>query len=124
MTVTGPRLHLRLLFRLLGVVSILLGAIIPTASTFAQTTAPFVPAMPTISGYLSQQLATAQEPIPFLIILRDQVDAAQFVATATVHAASRVDRASMIYHELTTQALASQAPLRAWLTEQGISYRA
>ena len=124
MTVTGPRLHLRLLFRLLGVVSILLGAIIPTASTFAQTTAPFVPATPTISGYLSQQLATAQEPIPFLIILRDQVDAAQFVATATVHAASRVDRASMIYHELTTQALASQAALRAWLAEQGISYRA
>lgn len=77
-----------------------------------------------ISNYLYSELTTAAQPVSFLIMLRDQVDAAQVVASQSLRAANREAKAAALYNTLTAQAALSQAPLRAWLDAQGISYRA
>lgn len=77
-----------------------------------------------VSAYLQSQLRTAQGPISFLIILRDQVDARASVTRANLRHGNRQAKAALLYQELTTTAQRSQAPLRAWLEEQGIPYRA
>ncbi len=90
----------------------------------AQEKTPFANHGALVSESLAQQLTKSSEPVSFLIILRDQVDAASFVAEPTVRAASRNVRATALYHELTARASQSQAPLRAWLDAQGVSYHA
>jgi len=77
-----------------------------------------------VSPQLRQALEAAQGPISFLVILRDQVDPQRFLAQQELQAASRTVRAAALYNELTTVARRSQTPLRNWLEEQGIPYRA
>lgn len=77
-----------------------------------------------MSTHLYQELTVAEEPVSFLVVLQDQVDAAQVLATPALRAASRETRATSLYRELTTRARVSQAPLRAWLEQAGIPYRA
>ncbi len=93
-------------------------------SAMAQEKTPFANHGALVSDALAQQLTKSREPVSFLIILRDQVDSASFVAEPTVRAASRNARATALYQELTARAFQSQAPLRAWLDEQGIPYHA
>jgi subtilisin family serine protease len=87
----------------------------------------------TVSSFLNAQLATGSNDVPILILLKVQPDLAllksQAVSVASTNAALSpyqlsVARRTYLYHALTTQALQSQASLRAWLTSQGISYRA
>lgn len=77
-----------------------------------------------VSDYLQGQLRTAQGPVSFLIVLREQVDANAALARAQLRNGSRTAKAALIYHELTATAQRTQAPLRAWLEAQGIPYRA
>lgn len=78
-----------------------------------------------IAPALAADFAEAKpgEAVSFLVILRDQVDAANFVAAADLSAASRTQKAAALYAQLTATARTSQAPLRAWLDQQGIPYR-
>ncbi|MCX6044082.1 MAG: S8 family serine peptidase [Chloroflexi bacterium] len=78
----------------------------------------------TVSDYLQTQLASAQAPVSFLVVLRDQVNADQVLASAGVRAATRQAKANLLYAELTATAQRTQAPLRAWLDAQGIAYQA
>lgn len=77
-----------------------------------------------VSDYLQGQLRTAQGPVSFLIVLREQVDASAALARANLRHGKRQAKAALLYHELTTTAQRTQAPLRAWLEAQGIPYRA
>ncbi|CAN5394720.1 hypothetical protein BH10CHL1_BH10CHL1_12700 [soil metagenome] len=77
----------------------------------------------TVSDYLQAQLATAQAPISFLVVLQDQVNAQRVLARAGVTAATRQAKADLLYAELTATAQRTQAPLRAWLDAQGIAYQ-
>lgn len=112
------------LLRLLIFVSVLASTMLLPRPAMAEDEPPITAAAAAVSDHLAQELASAQEPVSFLIILRDQVDAARFVSEATIQAASRESRATALYQELTARARANQAPLRAWLTSQGIAYRA
>ena len=77
-----------------------------------------------IHPQLAQELSAADGPVSFLIILDEQVDiASESAQSGLINAASRTDQRQAIYERLTQQALASQAPLRAWLDEQGVDYR-
>ncbi len=81
-----------------------------------------------ISPALESQLAATEDPVSFLAILEDQVDA-QAVASSAIFTsqageAARTRRAETLYRTLTETALRSQAPLRAWLEERGAPYRA
>lgn len=77
-----------------------------------------------VSDYLQSQLRTTQGPVSFLIVLRDQVDARATLARANLRNGNRQAKAALLYRELTATAQRTQAPLRAWLVEQGIPYRA
>ncbi|MCE7987765.1 MAG: hypothetical protein DYG89_41910 [Caldilinea sp. CFX5] len=77
-----------------------------------------------VSDYLQNQLRTSQEPVSLLIVLREQLDSTAALGRANIRNANRQERAAFLYRELTTIAQRTQAPLRAWLTEQGIPYRA
>lgn len=77
-----------------------------------------------ISEALQTKLANSQDAVSFLVILRDQVDASAMVSSNQLQAASRTTKAERIYHELTTTARRSQAPLRALLDARGVNYRA
>ena len=77
-----------------------------------------------IHPQLAQQLSVAEGPVSFLIILDEQVDVAgESAQSGLINAASRTDQRQAIYERLTQQAPTSQAPLRAWLDEQGVAYR-
>lgn len=76
-----------------------------------------------VSDYLQNELRTSQGPVSLLIILREQVDAAAALSRADLRSAPQQTRAAFLYHELTAVAQRTQAPLRAWLAEQGIPYR-
>lgn len=91
---------------------------------WAQEDDPLINNRVLVSAHLRQELAAAQGPISFLVILRDQVEPERFLAQQELQAASTTARAAALYNELTTVAQRSQAPLRAWLDEQGIPYRA
>ncbi len=85
----------------------------------------------TVSPELIAQLAASAEPVEFLIVLRAQPDPATLAAVAqgaavtAPHdaAARRTATLAAVYAELTAQALATQAGLRAWLESQEIAYR-
>lgn len=83
-------------------------------------------ALAAISPHLESQLAAGNEPVSFLVVLDDQVDAKAALQAAEFAAAEPLDRtarATELYHTLTRRALASQAPLRAWLDAHGVAYR-
>ncbi len=87
----------------------------------AQAPLPILPAGAQQAG-MSERLAAALDaargPVDFLVILKDQPDAQALVAAAAPQA-----RGAQLYAALTARAEASQAPLRAWLDAQGVSYR-
>ena len=56
--------------------------------------------------------------------MRDQVDARAAVTRANLRNGNRQAKAALLYRELTAIAQRTQAPLRAWLTDQGIPYNA
>ena len=88
----------------------------------AQAPLPILPAaaqQAAMSERLAATLDSARGPVDFLVILKDQPDAQALVADAAPQA-----RGAQLYAALTAQAEASQAPLRAWLEERGVPYRA
>lgn len=95
-----------------------------TPPLLAQAGEPRVGQAVQVSDYLQKQLRTTPGPVSFLIILRDQVDAKATVARAQLRNGDRTAKATLLYQELTATAQRTQAPLRAWLTAQGIAYRA
>lgn len=95
-----------------------------TPPLFAQTVVPSASQSVEVSDYLQTQLRTAQGPVSFLIVLRDQVDVNATLTRAQLRNGSRTAKAALIYRELTTTAQRTQAPLRSWLEAQGIPYQA
>ncbi|MFN8491687.1 MAG: S8 family serine peptidase [Caldilineaceae bacterium] len=100
---------------------LVLVALLPP-SLSAQDNPPTVHAA-AISDYLQAQLASAQGPVSFLVILQEQVDANAVLKGAALSAASQQSKAGALYAALTATALRTQAPLRAWLDAQGIPYQ-
>ena len=76
-----------------------------------------------ISPFLETQLSAGSEPVSFLVVLREQVDAQPLLDAAFTEPFDRTARATELYHTLTSRAQQSQAPLRAWLDANGIPYR-
>ena len=71
-------------------------------------------ALAAISPHLESELAAAGEPVSFLVVLGEQVDAQAALEAADFAAAEPLDRtarATALYRTLTRRALASQAPL-------------
>ncbi|MCB9139005.1 MAG: S8 family serine peptidase [Caldilineaceae bacterium] len=81
------------------------------------------PAAP-ISPTLQRQLEETEEPVSFLVVLRDQVDAEEALAKAGLTAADRLTRGEYLYDTLTARAQADQAELRALLDRRQTPYRA
>lgn len=109
-----------------------LTALLPSTAVFAGdepsngTETPVVAeqvSLADISDYLAEELASSSEPVSFLVVLDDQVDASALVLAADGAELDRTAKASLLYRTLTEHASASQAPLRAWLEERNISYR-
>jgi len=97
--------------------------LLPTYA-FAQTVEPNAVQLATISAPLQAQLTTTNGPISFLVLLREQVDAAAVVQSAGTTASDRHTKAAALYAQLTATAQRTQAPVRAWLDAQAIPYRA
>ena len=76
-----------------------------------------------IQPRLAQELATAQEPVSFLVILADQPDPAAYLASAGLSRANKEVRGRALYRYLTRYALTRQRSLRAWLVGRGVSFR-
>ena len=112
--------HARRLWPILGVLLLLC---LPLTA-WAQEDDPLINNRVLVSAHLRDEFATAQGPVSFLIVLRDQVDPQAFLAQNALVAASRNARAAALYDEMTGVAQRTQAPLRAWLDAQGIPYRA
>lgn len=77
----------------------------------------------TMSDALQREFAATDEPITFLVILREQLDANQVLAAADVQAAERTVRAATLYAALTEHAAQTQQGLTLWLDQQGVAYR-
>ncbi len=94
-----------------------------------QDVEPSSAAQAKISRALQAELAEATGPVDFLVILQAQPDAAALVAPAGAPEddaspeARRVAKLTQVYKTLTSQAIQSQAGLRAWLDAQGVDYR-
>lgn len=76
-----------------------------------------------MSDALQRQFAATNEPVTFLVILKEQLDANQVLAAADVQAAERSVRAATLYSALTEHAAQTQQDLRTWLDQQGVAYR-
>ncbi len=98
--------------------------LISAPNLLAQTAEPQAAQQAQVSDYLQEQLRTSDGPVSMLVVLRDQVEASQILASANLRSANRQTKATRLYQELTTTAQRSQAALRAWLDAQGIAYRA
>lgn len=103
----------------------------PTAAQQDNPTPAGTDSTAVISDRLAAALARAQEPISFLVVLKEQVDAGAVAAQAAAAPVSSADAAldmaavrSALYARLTQHAITSQAPLRGWLDAHGIPYRA
>lgn len=86
-----------------------------------------------VSPHLAAELAAAQEPVSFLVMLKEQPDygelsvaarAAAGAATTEQGPAQPEARGRYLYETLTRDAAASQAGLRAWLDARDVPYRA
>ncbi|MEZ4673861.1 MAG: S8 family serine peptidase [Caldilineaceae bacterium] len=114
-----PFAGVMLLVALLGICT-LIASPRPVA---AQSIDPSAQSETIVSAALANEFKSAQDPVSFLIILRDQVDLTAFATEPAVRAAGKTTRATLLYQALTAKARETQAPLRAWLTEQGIAFR-
>jgi serine protease AprX len=90
----------------------------------AQAVQPSAATGATVSDALQRSLAASEQPVSFLVIFHEQLDAQAVVAQAGVQAASSLDKAQLLYDALTTVARRTQAPVRAWLDAHDIPYRA
>lgn len=77
-----------------------------------------------IAPRLAQEFAERNGPVSFLVILKEQPDSAGYLARTGLRNAARTARGAALYRYLTDFARTRQAPLRAWLDSQGVSYRA
>ncbi len=102
--------------------ALLIGGGLPPA-VWAQSEQPAAEQLATVSDRLQAQLDATSGPISFLAILREQTNAAAFLSQDQIRAASVTDQRTALYHQLTTTALRSQAPLRLWLDAHGVHYR-
>jgi subtilisin family serine protease len=75
-----------------------------------------------IAQTLATELTAAPSDVSFLVILDDQLAPESVVQSAATEDA--LARRAALYTSLTAQARQTQAPLRAWLEERGIPYRA
>ncbi len=73
-----------------------------------------------ISPQLQTQLARSAGPVTFLVVLEDQLDPQSALRTVRGDATAR---RTALYRALTAHAARTQAPLRAWLDAQGITYQ-
>jgi serine protease AprX len=90
-----------------------------TATGHAQTPPGRAEPAP-ISPHLQTQLARSAGPVTFLVVLEDQLDPQ--AALRSVRGGATARRAAL-YRALTAHAARTQAPLRAWLDAQAISYQ-
>jgi len=95
-----------------------------TSTLLAQEGEPRVGQSAQVSDYLQEQLRTTQGKVSLLVVLREQVEPKAALARANLRSANRATKATFLYKELTTTAQRTQASLRSWLDQQGISYRA
>ncbi len=100
-----------------------LPALLFALPAWAQAGAQQADGLAAISPQLERQLAAAEAPVSFLVILDEQVDARPWLEAAGAASLDRTDRAAALYAALTARAQSSQAPLRAWLDAHGIAYR-
>lgn len=77
-----------------------------------------------IAPVLEEQLAESSEPVSFLVVLAEQPDPEGYLSRQGLRAANRTVKAEALYRYLSGFARSRQAPLRAWLDKQGITYRA
>jgi serine protease AprX len=117
-----PRNFLRPLISLLHC-GLVLFSLLPVGIQ-AQTVQPSTATGATVSDALQRALAASDQPVSFLVIFQEQVDAQALVAQAGVQAASSTDKARLLYESLTAVARRTQAPVRAWLDARNIPYRA
>lgn len=99
----------------------------------AQPVQPQQAEQATVSSYLRTELAAAERPVTFLVILRDQADVNGLGRQARAAAndgsgvadpeSRRHARAQALYAGLTAHARTTQAGLLAWLDAQGVAYR-
>jgi subtilisin family serine protease len=93
-----------------------------TTAAFAQEVEPAAAHRAEVNQLLAEDLAAADGPVSFLVILRDQPDPTALLAAADLQSAAAADRRAALYRVLTAHAAASQAPLRAWLDARGVRY--
>ena len=121
MTMKNP--HLRILRPLL-IGATLVGALVLALTTGGQAQSGAGRAEPApISPHLETRLARSAAPVPFLVILDDQLDPEPVVRAARAAGGDAVARRTALYQALTAHAAATQAPLRAWLDAQGVAYQ-
>ena len=118
-----PALRRQALRLLRGVLLAALGlAWLPSAPAAAQEIEPASPQRAAINPLLAQDLAAANGPVSFLVVLREQLDGAAVLAAGNLQSAGADARRAALYAALTAHAERTQAPLRAWLDAAGISY--
>ncbi len=76
-----------------------------------------------MSAQLADELAESEGPVRFLVVLEEQLEAADVTLSAGTASAERGARAAALYERLTEHAERSQAGLRAWLEARGVEYR-
>jgi serine protease AprX len=104
------------------ILALLLSLVSPGFSS-AQEVQPSGVQEAAVSEHLQRQLAASSGPVSFLVIMSEQVDAANLVEAQGMRGATRRTKAHAIYQELTAVARQTQAPVRAWLDAQGVPYR-
>ncbi|MCS6828683.1 MAG: S8 family serine peptidase [Caldilinea sp.] len=92
------------------------------SAAWAQSVDPAASDQSKIVSALVEELRGSGEGASFLVILNEQMDPQQIVATAG--AEDVVAKRAALYAALTEHARRTQAPLRAWLDAQGIPYTA
>ncbi len=98
-------------------------ALLPAAGVYGQEVDPAATHRADVNALLAQDLAQADGPISFLVVLGDQMDAQTLAAAGEVQAASVPERRAALYKALTAHAERTQAPLRAWLDAKGVAYK-
>ncbi len=111
--------HLRLCGALLTALAALILLAGPAA---AQPPEPDGVQPAAINDLLAQDLAAADGPVSFLVVLADQPDVDAMLAGDGLQAAGASERRAALYAGLTAHAERSQAPLRAWLDARGVPY--
>lgn len=76
-----------------------------------------------VHAILQKELAQADGPISFLVILRDQFDIQSAAQSADARSATFHARTAFLHSQLTRHAQSTQASLRTWLDAQGVPYR-